>query len=194
GAAGVRPGRRRHRPLPLDETTTRSMTMPSKRRSEVGMSGNGGRFAPTGRQDEEVTIATHQQLIDSPPHSPTFQTPVLEGRDDAETVDFGLEGFPSDFTTWYDAETGETVAEAGVYAPDAAITGTEDIDPFSAETSDEDEQKVQRASVVLDQVLRERYPDADISYDTEEPLLSWQYRTDGMSTREAMHEQAWNDP
>lgn len=168
--------------------------MPSKRRSEVGMSGNGGQFAPTGRQDAEVSIATDQQVLDALPHSPGFQTPVLEGRDDAETVDFGLEGIPSDFTTWYDEETGETVAEAGVYVPDAAITGTEDIDPFSAATSDEGEQKVQRASVVLDQILRERYPDADISYDTEEPRLSWEYRVDGMSTREAMHEQAWNDP
>src|SRR5699024_2173305 len=88
----------------------------------------------------------------------------------------------------------ETVAEAGVYVPDAAITGTEDIDPFSAATSDEDEQKVQRASVVFDQVLRERYPDAEVSYDTEEPRLSWQYRADGLSTREAMHERAWSDP
>src|SRR5699024_4304968 len=68
------------------------------------------------------------------------------------------------------------------------------IDPFSAATSDEGEQKVQRAAVVLDQVLRERYPDADISYDTEEPRLSWKYRVEEMSTREAMHEQAWNDP
>lgn len=167
--------------------------MPSKRRSEVGMSGNGGQFAPTGRQDAEVSIATDQQVLDALPHSPGFQTPVLEGRDDAETLDFGLEGVPSDFTTWYDEGTGETVAEAGVYVPDAAITGTEDIDPFSAATSDEDEQKVQRAGVVLDQVLRERYPDADISYDTEEPRLSWEYRVEGMSTREAMHEQAWND-
>src|SRR5699024_11715047 len=105
------------------------MTMPSKRRSEVGMSGNGGRFAPTGRQDAEVTIATDQQVIDSLPHSPTFQTPVLEGRDDAETVDFGLEGFPSDFTTWYDAETGETVAEAGVYAPAPTTTCTQYTHP-----------------------------------------------------------------
>lgn len=168
--------------------------MPSKRRNEVGMSGNGGQFAPTGRQEAEVSIATDQQVLDALPHSPGFQTPVLEGRDDAETVDFGLEGVASDFTTWYDEESGETVAEAGVYVPDAAITGTEDIDPFSAATSDEDEQKVQRAYVVLDQVLRERYPDAEISYDAEEPRLSWQYRTDGMNTREAMHEQAWNDP
>lgn len=158
------------------------------------MSGNGGQFAPTGRTDAEIHVATDQQVLDALPHSPGFQTPVLEGRDDAETVDFGLEGIPSDFTIWYDEEAGETVAEAGLYVPDAAITGTEYIDPFSAATSDEDERKVQRAAVVLDQVLRERYPDADISYDTEEPRLSWEYRTDGMSTREAMHEQAWNDP
>ena len=168
--------------------------MPSKRRNEVGFTGNGGQFAPTGRQDAEVSIATDQQVLDALPHSPGFQIPVLDGRDSAETVDFGLDGVPSDFTTWYDEETGETVAEVGVYVPDAAITGTEDIDPFSAATSDEDEQKVQRASVVLDQVLRERYPVAEVSYDTEEPRLSWQYRTDGMSTREAMHEQAWNEP
>ncbi|APX31779.1 hypothetical protein BH708_02535 [Brachybacterium sp. P6-10-X1] len=168
--------------------------MPSKRRNEVGMSGNGGQFAPTGRTDAEIHVATDQQVLDSLPHSPGFQTPVLEGRDDAETVDLGLEGFPSDFTTWYDAESGETVVEAGVYVPDGEITGTEDIDPFSAATSDEDERKAQRASVVLDQVLRERYPDAEVSYDTDEPRLSWQYRTDGMSSHEAMHEQAWNDP
>lgn len=168
--------------------------MPSKRRNEVGMSGNGGQFAPIGRTDAEIHVATDEQVLDSLPHSPGFQVPVLEGRDDAETVDFGLEGIPSDFTTWFDMEAGETVAEAGVYVPDAAITGTEDIDPFSAATSDEDEQKVQRASVVLDQVLRERYPDAELSYDTDEPRLSWQYRTEGMSTREAMHERAWNDP
>src|SRR5699024_6963316 len=103
--------------------------MPSKRRNEVGMSGNGDQFAPTGRTDAEVHVATDQQVLDALPHSPGFQTPVLEGRDHAETVDFGLEGFPSDFTTWNDAETGETVAEAGVYVLDAAITGTEDIDP-----------------------------------------------------------------
>lgn len=168
--------------------------MPSKRRNEVGLTGNGGQFAPTGRQDAEVSIATDQQVLDSLPHSPGFQTPVIEGRDDAETVNFGLERVPSDFTAWFDMETGETVAEAGVYVPDAVITGTEDIDPFSAATSDKDEQKVQRASVVLDQVLRERYPDAEISYDTEEPRLSWEYRVEGMSTREAMHEQASNDP
>src|SRR5699024_10633236 len=102
---------------------------------------------PIGRTDAEIHVATDEQVIDSLPHSPGFQVPVLEGRDDAETVDFGLEGFPSDFTTWFDMKAGETVAEAGVYVPDAAITGTEDIDPFSAATSDEDEQKVQRASV-----------------------------------------------
>src|SRR5699024_5048318 len=124
--------------------------MPSKRRNEVGMTGNGGPFAPTGRTDAEIHVATDQQVLDALPHSPGFQTPVLEGRDDAETVDFGLEGIPSDFTTWHDEETGETVAEAGVYVPEAAITCTEGIDPFSAAPSDEGEQKVQRAAVALD--------------------------------------------
>lgn len=168
--------------------------MPSKRKNEVGMTGNGGQFAPVGRTDADVQVATDQQIINALPHSPGFETPVLDGRDSAETQDFGLEGVASDFTAWYDEETGGTVAEVGVYVPDAAITGTEDIDPFSAATSDGDEQKVQRASVVLDQVLRERYPDADLSYDTEEPRLSWQYSTEGMSTHEAMHGLAWNDP
>lgn len=146
--------------------------MPSKRRNEVGMTGNGGQFAPVGRTEADVRIATDQQIINALPRSPGFETPVLDGRDSAETQDFGLEGFAADFTTWHDEETGGTVAEVGVYLPDAAITGTEDIDRFSAATSGEDEQKVQRASVVLDQVLRERYPDADINYDTEEPRLS----------------------
>lgn len=168
--------------------------MPSKRRNEMGMAGNGGQFAPTGRTEADVQIATDQQVIDALPRSPGFGTPVLDDRETAETQDFGLEGFASDVTTWHDEDAGETVAEVGVYVPDAAITGTEDIDPFSAATSDEDEAKVQRASVVLDQVLRERYPDADISYDTEEPRLSWQYREEGLSTHEAMHERAWNDP
>lgn len=168
--------------------------MVSKRRSEMGMSGNGGQFAPTGRSDADVHIATDQQVLDALPHSPGFETPVLGDRDEAETVDFGLEGFADEFTTWLDAEAGETVAEVGVYVPDAAITGTEDIDPYSAETSDEDEQRFHRGFVVLDQMLRERYPDAEASYDTEEPRLSWQYSCEGLATRESMHERAWNDP
>src|SRR5699024_5076712 len=89
---------------------------------------------------------------------------------------------------------GDAVPAGGWCVPHAVIAGTEDSVSFFAATSDEDEQKVQRASVVLDQVLRERYPDADLSYDTEEPRLSWQYRADGMSTHEAMHDRAWNEP
>src|SRR5699024_11310320 len=139
---------------------------------------NGAQIAPFRRTDAAIPVATDQQVLDCLPPPPGFQVPVLAVRVDAETVDFGLEGFLSDFTTWFDMEAGETVAEAGVYVPDAAITGTADIDPFSAATSAEDAQKVQRASVVLDQVLRERHPDAERSYDTDEPRLSWQYRTE----------------
>lgn len=168
--------------------------MPSKRRNEMGMAGNGGQFAPTGRTEADVQVVTDQQVIYALPHSPGFETPVLDDQDSAETRDFGLEGFASDVTTWHDEDTGETVAEVGVYVPDAAITGTEDIGPFSVATSDEDERRAHRASVVLDQVLRERYPSAEISYDTEQPRLSWQYSAEGMSSHEAMHERAWNDP
>jgi|GEM_PF-5226893 len=168
--------------------------MPSKRRNEVGMVGNGGQFAPVGRDEADVRVATDQEVLDALPHSPGFTVPVLDGREEAETVEFGLEGFSSDFTAWYDEESGKTVAEAGVYVPDAAITGTEDIDPLSAAASKEDERKMQRGSVVLDQLLRERYPDADIGYDTEEPRLSWQYGHDGLTSREEMHAHAWSDP
>lgn len=164
------------------------------RKRDTGEKGNGGEFGTVQRSEAEVQIATDQQVIDALPRSPGFGTPVLDEREAAETQDFGLEGFAADFTTWHNKDAGETVAEVGVYVPDAAITGTEDIDPFSAATSDEDEAKVQRASVVLDQVLRERYPDADISYDTEEPRLSWQFSEDGLSTHQAMHERAWTDP
>ncbi|MDN5687214.1 MAG: hypothetical protein L0G94_11155 [Brachybacterium sp.] len=164
------------------------------RKRDTGEKGNGGEFGTVQRSEAEVQIATDQQVIDALPRSPGFGTPVLDDREAAETQDFGLEGFAADFTTWHEAEAGETAAEVGVYVPDAAITGTEDIDPYSAETSDEDEQRFHRGSVVLDQMLRERYPDADISYDTEEPRLSWQYSCEGLATREAMHERAWNDP
>ncbi|MDN5687690.1 MAG: hypothetical protein L0G94_13610 [Brachybacterium sp.] len=162
----------------------------SKRRNEMGMAGNGGQCAPTGRPDAEVHIATDQEVIDTLPRSPGFETPVLGDREEAETVNFGLEGF----TAWRDEDTGEAVAEVGVYVPDAATTGTEDIDPLSAATSDEDECKVHRASVVLDQLLRELHPDAEIRCDTEEPRLSWEYLEEGLSTHEGMHECAWNDP
>lgn len=165
--------------------------MASKRRNEVGMSGNGGQFAPVGRSEADVRIATDQEIIDALPHSPGFERPILDDHDAAEIQDFGLEGFDADFSAWHDEASGQAVAEVGLDVPDTDLMGLSDLD--DADMTTEESEQIHRGTVVLDQILRERYPDADISYDAERPHLSWAYRRDGMSTEEQMHDRAWND-
>ncbi|UQN30514.1 hypothetical protein [Brachybacterium kimchii] len=166
--------------------------MASKRRGEVGMNGNGGQFAPVGRTEADVHVATDQEIIDALPHSPDFFRPVLNDRDGAEADDFGLDGYASTFSCWFDHEDGRTRAEVTVFVPDRSITGTRD--PDTASYGPEDEADAQEASVVLDQVLRDRYPGADISYDAEDPQLSWEYSTEGLTSREQMYQTAWDAP